>query len=82
MSAGACKAVICNYDELTSLNPGWCLETLMREICRNPVIANAIGDLETKDPKVFHHVVEILGSSQMDKTQQEGLRRFLLDFAD
>jgi hypothetical protein len=82
MSAGSCKTIICNYDEITTLKPGWCLETFMREICRNPVIAEAIGDLEVSDPKLFNHIVEILGSAQMDSQQQEELRRFLLDFAD
>lgn len=85
MSAGACKVILDNYDELNSMSWGWCLETLIRRVVLEPPITNETGRIyDSDDPteqKLAEKLQDALCANQMNQRQQEFMRQYLLEFA-
>ena len=79
MSGGACKAAVCNRSELKSLPPGFCLETVIRELVAVGVITEAIGALENIAPRIFERAIKAIEKVQMNDADQEYMRWLLLN---
>jgi len=80
MSGAACKAAVCNINELASTPPGYCLEAIIREkAMKSEEIVGAVGELAETHPRIYNFVIVALESPQMDPGQQELFRHILLN---
>ena len=86
MSKGACKVVRDNYQELASLDWGFCLEQTIRKMVLEPAITEDIGRIyDSDDPKDKRLTVKLQDAqcaNQMSEEQQEWMRKFLLRIGD
>ena len=83
MAGGACKVVICSWNEINELPAGsHALETALRHMCSGSTYAHAIGDLQRTDRQTFDRAIAILGQLQMSTRDQEWLRELCNKLAE
>ena len=78
MAAGACKVILCSYQEWDLPPPDPRLEECIRAACENAEIATA---LEGTSEGTFKTVIECLEAKPMSGKQQEFMVTTLFDLA-
>ena len=79
MAGGACKVILCSYQEFGLEPPHLAIELCVRDACKNPEIA---GALEGLPARTFERVIQTLEKNQMGERDQRFMVDTLLSLGD